>query len=102
MGKWEEPFSLQYSRYKWDPEVNHYKSRNTKKVMVVNKCDLVGQGDQTDLQVTDEMINMAKRDLKMDKLFIVSAKTGKGVDDMFEEVAKLANKRVSARPCFLL
>ena len=102
MGKWKEPLSLQFYRYKWDPEVNHYKSRNTKKVMVVNKCDLVGQGDQNDLQVTEEMINMAKKDLKMDKLFIVSAKTGEGVDDMFVEVAKLASKRGTARPCFLL
>ena len=67
---------------------------------MVNKCDLVGQGDQNDLQVTEEMINMAKKDLKMDKLFIVSAKTGEGVDDMFVEVAKLASKRVTARPCF--
>ena len=70
--------------------------------MVVNKCDLLGQEDQNDLQVTEEMINMAKKDLKMDKLFIVSAKTGEGVDDMFVEVAKLASKRGTARPCFLL
>ena len=52
---------------------------------MVNKCDLVGQGE-ADLQLDEKMINQAKKELKMDRLFFVSAKTGEGVEDLFKEV----------------
>merc|ERR1712154_759627 len=70
---YDEQTTLINMRYKWDPEVNHFKARGSKKVMVVNKSDLIGQENQTDLHLTHEMINEAKRELKMDELFIVSA-----------------------------
>ena len=69
--------------------------------MVVNKCDLVGQGE-ADLQLDENMINQAKKELKMDRLFFVSAKTGEGVEDLFKEVAKLSKKTVERPRCPLL
>ena len=69
--------------------------------MVVNKCDLVGQGE-ADLQLDEKMIDQAKKELKMDRLFLVSAKTGEGVEDLFKEVAKLSKKTVERPRCPLL
>ena len=83
--------------------MNHYKERGAKKVMVVNKCDLRGQGSEKELQLTEDMINVASKELKMDKVFRVSALTGEGVDQLFQEVARLVKNRNMPRPfCSLL
>ena len=77
--------------------MNHYKARGAKKVMVVNKCDLRGEGSETDLQLTEDMINVASKELRMDKVFRVSALTGEGVDQLFQEVARLTKKKTTSR-----
>ena len=40
------------------------------------------------------MINMARRDLKLEAVYKVSAKTGENVDEMFEDIAR----RVKVKP----
>ena len=67
--------------------MKHY-SPNSQKVLVVTGCDL------TETEITDEMINMARRDLKLEAAYKVSAKTGENVDAMFEDIAR----RVKVKP----
>ena len=71
--------------------MKHY-SPNSQKVLVVTGCDLTdsSNGDE----ITDEMINMAQRDLKLEAAYKVSAKTGENVDEMFEDIAR----RVKGKP----
>ena len=69
--------------------MKHY-SPNSQKVLVVTGCDLT----DCDREITDEMINMATRDLKLEAAYKVSAKTGENVDAMFEDIAR----RVKVKP----
>ena len=58
----------------------------------MTRCDLTdsSNGDE----ISDEMINMARRDLKLEAVYKVSAKTGENVDEMFEDIAR----RVKVKP----
>ena len=82
---------LTLDRFKWIGEVKHYSPRS-QKVLAVTRCDLTdsSNGDE----ITDEMINIARKDLKLEAAYKVSAKTGENVDEMFEDIAR----RVKVKP----
>ena len=82
--------SLLNIRFKWIREVKHY-SPNSKKVLVVTACDLADPSNQK--EITDEMINVAKKDMGLVASYKVSAKTGENVDAMFEDIAKLVKDK---------
>ncbi|PFX23834.1 ras-related protein RABE1e-like [Stylophora pistillata] len=65
------------------------------KFLVGNKIDLTEEGTQVDKQLADQFCN----NNGITKLYEVSAKTGKGVREMFDDIAKLllANKESTKR-----
>ena len=78
-------------RFKWIREVKHF-SPNSQKVLAVTGCDLTDSNNED--EISDEMINIARRDLKLEAAYKVSAKTGENVDEMFEDIAR----RVKVKP----
>ena len=71
--------------------MKHY-CPNSQKVLAVTGCDLTDSSN--DDEITDEMINIATRDLKLEAAYKVSAKTGENIDEMFEDIAR----RVKVKP----
>ena len=67
-------------------------SPNSQKVLVVTGCDLSDSNNND--EISDEMINIAMRDLKLEAAYKVSAKTGENVEEMFEDIAR----RVKVKP----
>ena len=61
-------------------------SPDSQKVLVVTACDLAD--DSNEDEITDEMMNLARKDLKLEAAYKVSAKTGENVDAMFEDIAR--------------
>ena len=55
-------------------------------------CDLTDSSNEE--EISDEMINIARTDLKLEAAYKVSAKTGENVDEMFEDIAR----RVKVKP----
>ena len=55
-------------------------------------CDLTDSSNEE--EISDEMINIARRDLKLEAAYKVSSKTGENVDEMFEDIAR----RVKVKP----
>ena len=78
-------------RFKWIREVKHF-SPNSQKVLAVTGCDLADSNNAE--EISDEMMNIAKSDLKLEAAYKVSAKTGENVDEMFEDIAR----RVKVKP----
>ena len=72
-------FLISLTRFKWIREVRHF-SPNSKKVLVVTACDLADDSNAN--EITDNMINAAKRDLRLDATYKVSALTGENVEEM--------------------
>ena len=67
-------------------------SPNSQKVLAVTGCDLADSNNAE--EISDEMINIAKSDLKLEAAYKVSGKTGENVDEMFEDIAR----RVKVKP----
>ena len=62
--------------------MDHYCPRS-KKVLVISSCDLDNK------EITDEDLEAARKDLRMEAVYRVSAKTGEGVQEMFLDIGRL-------------
>ena len=87
-----------FFRYKWIGEINNYLPR-VPKILVVNKWDLDKADNTSETLLTDEYINKAKLDLKMDDMIKVSAKTGYNMNnnELVQKIGRLS-KRPRPRP----
>ena len=76
--------------------MNHYSPRS-KKILVVNKCDLEGDPNA----VTEENVDAAFSSMRLDRMFKVSAKTGKDVEDLVQTTWRIARekKRRTSEKC---
>ena len=85
-------------RFKWLKEVNHY-CKLAKKILVINKCDLEGYPEA----LTDENLEAAYTNMKMDAMFKVSAKTGENVESLIQATGRLGReKRRRSERCKVL
>ena len=89
-------------RHKWLPEVRHH-MRRVPKLLVVNKCDLDTAEPHEEL-ITDEIINKAFREFRMDDFIKISALTGDNVDELIQKAGRLSRrqKQRGARTCIPL
>ncbi|XP_054715770.1 ras-related protein ORAB-1-like [Uloborus diversus] len=83
---YDEPDSLT-SLTQWVEDINNF-AENALKVLVGNKCDLKSQ-------TTSDKIKAFAHHHDCDIVFIVSAKTGEGIDEMFRTVAQKLSSRNS-------
>ena len=83
-------------RHKWLPEVRHH-TRRVPKLLVVNKCDL-DTAEQHEELITDEIINKAFREFRMDDYIKISALTGDNVDELIQKAGRLSRRQKQRGP----
>ena len=77
--------------------------RRVPKILVVNKCDLDTAEPHEEL-LTDEIVNKAFREFRMDDFIKISALTGDNVDELIQKAGRLSRrqKQRGARTCIPL
>jgi small GTP-binding protein len=74
----------------WNDDASRYSSPEVKRFLVATKCDV----EKHQIDVTKEKINSFCRNKNITEIYYTSAKTGDGLDEMFQSVMKFLSGSV--------
>lgn len=74
----------------WSEDASRYSSPEVKKFLVATKSDV----DKNEVEVSKEKINSFCRNKNISEIYFTSAKTGEGVEEMFQCVMKSLSRSV--------